>query len=391
VLMPEYVNGDNYRLFSSLRIPVGDGLSGWVAQNKKPIINGNPSVEPGYLNDPDKFSTLRSALAVPLEGISGVIGVLALYRSERDAFTSDHLRLLLAVSGKMALAIENALKYEQAESSATTDYLTGLPNARSLFLQLDRELARCKRDKISLTLMVCDMNGFKKINDRFGHLEGNRVLRLFAQALKDTCREYDYVARMGGDEFVVIAPGLPADAATKKVDQIRPLAMQAGFEVCGEQILSLSVGVAVSPDDGNDAEQLLTEADRRMYVEKQKQPTEKDQRLHTRMKCRLTVELHSDAGDPIFGNLIDISLGGCYVETSAILSPASNVKVIFSMDDGALTAEGTIARLHPGSGVAVQFKEMSRDSRDIMYRVLEFVQSSTSLYNDRYLQSLFKR
>ena len=57
--IPEYVNGDNYRLFASLRIPVGHGLSGWVAQNKKPIVNGNPSVEPGYLNDPDKFSTLR--------------------------------------------------------------------------------------------------------------------------------------------------------------------------------------------------------------------------------------------------------------------------------------------------------------------------------------------
>src|SRR5712691_11515874 len=151
-LVPEYVNGDNYRLFSSLRIPVGQGLSGWVAHNKKPIVNGNPSVEPGYLNDPDKFSTLRSALALPLEGVGGVIGVLALYRAERDAFTSDHLRILLAVSGKMALAIENALKFQQAESSATTDYLTGLANAPSLFLQLDRELARCKRDKESLTL-----------------------------------------------------------------------------------------------------------------------------------------------------------------------------------------------------------------------------------------------
>src|SRR5205807_10916 len=119
-LVPEYVNGDNYRLFSSLRIPIGDGLSGWVAHNKKPIINGNPSVEPGYLNDPSKFSTLGSALAVPLEGVSGVIGVLALYRSERDAFTTDHLRILLAVSSKMALSIENALKYAQAENSATT-------------------------------------------------------------------------------------------------------------------------------------------------------------------------------------------------------------------------------------------------------------------------------
>jgi diguanylate cyclase (GGDEF)-like protein/putative nucleotidyltransferase with HDIG domain len=394
VLVPEYANGDNYRLFTSLRIPFGDGLSGWVAQNKKPIVNGNPSVEPGYLNDPDKFSTLRSALAVPLEGVSGVIGVLALYRAERDAFTSDHLRILLAVSGKMALSIENALKYQQAESSATTDYLTGLPNARSLFLQLDRELARCKRDNTSLTLMVCDMNGFKKINDRFGHLEGNRVLRLFAQALKDSCREYDYVARMGGDEFVVIAPGLAADAAAKKVEQIRPLAKQAGFEVCGEEILSLSVGLAVSPDDGNDAEQLLTHADRRMYVEKQKQPSRKDQRLHTRMKCRLAIELHPQAGGgPVFGNLIDISLGGCYVETSAILAAGSNLKLVFSIDggDGTLSAEGSIARIHPGSGVAVQFKEMSRESREKMYRILEFVQNTTTVYNDRYLQNLFNR
>src|SRR6202050_5515448 len=392
ILFPEYVNGDNYRLFSSLRIPVGDGLSGWVAQNKKPIVNGNPSVEPGYLNDPDKFSTLRSALALPLEGVSGVIGVLALYRAEKDAFTSDHLRILLAVSGKMALAIENALKFQQAENSATTDYLTGLPNARSLFLQLDRELARCKRDNASLTLMVCDMNGFKKINERFGHLEGNRVLRLFAEALKDSCREYDYVARMGGDEFVVIAPGLAADAAAKKVEQIRPLARQAGLDVCGEEILSLSVGMAVSPEDGNDAEQLLTEADRRMYLEKQKEPARKDQRLHTRVKCRLTIELHSQAGGgQVFGNLIDISLGGCYVETSAILKPGSNVKVVFSMDDAALNTEGTVARIHPGSGVAVQFKEMSRESREKMYRILEFVQSTTTMYNERYLQKLFNR
>ena len=392
VLMPEYVNGDNYRLFSSLRIPLGDGLSGWVAQNKKPIVNGNPSVEPGYLNDPDKFSTLRSALALPLEGVGGVIGVLALYRAERDAFTTDHLRILLAVSGKMALAIENALKFQQAESSATTDYLTGLPNARSLFLQLDRELARCKRDKESLTLMVCDMNGFKKINDRFGHLEGNRVLRLFAQALKDSCREYDYVARMGGDEFVVIATGLAAGDAAKRVEQIRPLARQAGFDVCGEDILSLSVGMAVSPDDGNDAEQLLAQADRRMYMEKQKQPVQKDQRLHTRMKCRLTIELHPQgSAAPIFGNLIDVSLGGCYVESSAILSPGSSLKLVFSIDDGTLSADGIIARVHPGSGIAVQFKEMSRESREKMYRILEFVQSKTTLYNDRYMQNLLKR
>jgi diguanylate cyclase (GGDEF)-like protein/putative nucleotidyltransferase with HDIG domain len=388
-LVPEYVNGDNYRLFSSLRIPLGQGLSGWVAHNRKPIINGNPSVEPGYLNDPSKFSTLRSALAVPLEGVAGVIGVLALYRGERDAFTTDHLRILLAVSGKMALAIENALKYQQAENSATTDYLTGLPNARSLFLQLDRELARCKRDNTSLTVMVSDMDGFKQINDRFGHLEGNRVLRLFAQALKDSCREYDYVARMGGDEFVVIAPGLATDAAGKKVEQLRTLARHAGNEVCGEEILSLSVGRAVYPEDGKDAEQLLAEADRRMYIEKQKQMSYKDRRAHPRLKCRVTIEVQTEAGGiPLFANLTDISLGGCFIETSTIFAAGTKIKLGFSMDDAGLFAEGVVMRLDPGSGVAVQFRELNREARERMFRIIEFVQKTTTFYNKRYLDSL---
>src|SRR5882757_7197273 len=391
-LVPEYVNGDNYRLFSSLRIPVGHGLSGWVAQNRKPIVNGNPSVEPGYLNDPSKFSTLRSALAVPLEGVAGVIGVLALYRGERDAFTSDHLRILLAVSGKMALSIENALKYQQAESSATTDYLTGLPNARSLFLQLDRELARCKRDNDSLTLMVCDMNGFKKINDRFGHLEGNRVLRLFAQALKDSCREYDYVARMGGDEFVVVAPGLTLEAATKKADSLRELARKAGQEVCSEDILSLSVGQALYPEDGKDAESLLAEADRRMYIEKQKQPSRKNRRLYPRMKCRVTIELRPMEGEvPVLGNLIDVSLGGCYVETSALMPAGSPLKVIFSIDDGRLQAAGSVVRTDPGSGIAIRFNDMNRDDREKMHKVLEFVHNSTMFYDNRYFSKLLKQ
>jgi diguanylate cyclase (GGDEF)-like protein/putative nucleotidyltransferase with HDIG domain len=391
-LIPEYVNGDNYRLFSSLRIPVGQGLSGWVAQNRKPIVNGNPSVEPGYLNDPEKFSTLRSALAVPLEGVAGMIGVLALYRGERDAFTSDNLRILLAVSGKMALSIENALKYQQAESSATTDYLTGLPNARSLFLQLERELARCKRDNTSLTVMVSDMDGFKQINDRFGHLEGNRVLRLFAQALKDSCREYDYVARMGGDEFVVLAPGLAADSAGKRSAQLQALAKQAGVEICGEQILSLSVGRAVYPTDGEDAEHLLAEADRRMYLEKQKLLAYKDRRSHPRLKCRVTIELQTETGvAPAFANLTDVSMGGCYIETSNIVSPGSKIKIGFSMDDPSLTTEGIVLRLDPGSGVAVQFREVNREGRERMFKILEFVQKATAFFDNRYLENLTKK
>jgi diguanylate cyclase (GGDEF)-like protein len=315
--------------------------------------------------------------------------VLTLYQGVRDAFTSDHLRILLAISSKMGLAIENALKYEQAESSATTDYLTGLPNARSLFLQLDRELARCKRDNSSLTVMVCDMDGFKQINDRFGHLEGNRVLRLFAQSLKDSCREYDYVARMGGDEFVVVAPGLPQDAYVKKADQLRDLARLAGHEVCGEDLLSLSIGQSVFPADGSDAEELLAEADRRMYVEKQQQPSRKNRRLYPRMKCRVTIEIHPDGESaPILGNLIDISLGGCYVETSAIVPTSTDLKLTFSIDDGRLHTEGKVIRSDPGSGIAVQFDEMNREDREKMHRILEFVHNTTMFYDKRYFARL---
>ena len=118
LLVPEFVSGDNSSLFSSLRIPLGEGLSGWVAQNRKPILNGNPSVEPGYLNDPTKYSTLRSALAIPLEGPSGVAAVLALYRAAQDAFTADDLRVAEAIGSGLGIAIENAAKPKAAADAA---------------------------------------------------------------------------------------------------------------------------------------------------------------------------------------------------------------------------------------------------------------------------------
>jgi diguanylate cyclase (GGDEF)-like protein/putative nucleotidyltransferase with HDIG domain len=371
-LVPEYVNGDNFRLFTSLRIPIGQGLSGWVAQNLKPILNGNPSVEPGYLNDPSKYSTLCAALAIPLEGLHGVVGVVALYHAEKNFFTADHLRILLAASSKMALAIENALKYQQAESSATTDYLTGLPNARSLFLQLDRDLARCKRDKTTLTVMVSDMDGFKQINDRFGHLEGNRVLRLFAHALRETSREYDYVARMGGDEFVVIAPGLTPEAAARKAEQMRELVCQAGMEVCQEDILSLSVGKAVYPEDGLDAEGLLAEADRRMYLQKQGQETHKNRRVYPRAQGRLTAEIApADQGRPVIGILTDLSLGGCYVETSAILLPGSRVGLTFSVEHTTVSLHGDVVRMDMGIGAALRFVDENQESRGSLEQIMK--------------------
>jgi diguanylate cyclase (GGDEF)-like protein/putative nucleotidyltransferase with HDIG domain len=268
-LLPELVSGDNFRQLSSLNIALGEGLCGWVAEKRKPIVNGNPEAEAGYVSDPAKFTTLRSILAVPLEGLNGMVGVLAMYGADRDAFSADHLRILLAVSSKIALSVENALKYQQAEDSATTDYLTGLPNARSLFVHLSRELARCRRTGTALAVMVCDLDNFKQINDLYGHLEGDNLLKDFAGHLKESCRGYDYVARMGGDEFVIVAPGMSPEAASEKSSRLNQLAIEAGRKIAGRNLVALSVGTAFCPQDSFDVERLLAEADRRMYSMKQ--------------------------------------------------------------------------------------------------------------------------
>jgi len=270
-LVPQYVNGEDFRLFSSLEIPMGEGISGWVAQNRQPILNGNPSLEAGYLNNPSQFSHLRSGLAVPLEGLHGTVGVLALYRTEKEAFSRDSLRILLAISSKVSLSIENALKFQQAEDSATTDYLTGLPNARSLFLRLESEIVRCRRTSSMVTVLVCDLNGFKDINDRFGHLEGNQVLRDVGESLRSHCRGYDYVARMGGDEFVILLPGNDRAIVEGRIEELRRFTWHAGPENDTDGSVSISIGAATFPEDGTDPDELLAAADRRMYTAKQAQ------------------------------------------------------------------------------------------------------------------------
>jgi diguanylate cyclase (GGDEF)-like protein/putative nucleotidyltransferase with HDIG domain len=265
MLHPAYVSGEDFHLFSSLRIPLGEGLSGWVASNSKPIVNGNPSVEAGYLNEPAKFSFLQSALSVPLEGAQGIVGVLTLYKREKDAFTRDHLRILKALTTKVALSVENALKYSRANQLASHDELTGLPNARSLFLHLDRELARARRLGSSLAVVVLDLDDFEQVNGVHGSRKGDTVLRSVGACLKNCCREYDYAARMGGDEFVLIMPGMDEQSLAKRLDKLYHLPAEATHL---EQ-LTLSAGAAFFPTDGDDAEQLLAEADRRMYREKQ--------------------------------------------------------------------------------------------------------------------------
>lgn len=276
MLIPEYVHGVDYDLFSSIRIPLGQGLSGWVACNEKPIMNGNPAAETSHLGSASGMSTLQSALCVPLRGRDKVAGVLTLYHRDKNCFTKEHLRMLLAASSKLGVSVENALEYEIAQSTASTDFLTGLPNARSICLHLERELSRVRRTKSPLAVLLCDLNGFKKVNDNFGHLTGNKLLQEVALRFKSSCREYDQVGRLGGDEFVFVLPEMTKDNVVEMKKRLSRAVEEASCSACPEMIISVSVGNSFYPVDGASGEELLSEADRSMYESKEEHYT----RLH---------------------------------------------------------------------------------------------------------------
>ncbi len=249
-------------------IPSQKSLSGNVARTGTPVVNGEAEGEAWYLYNELEGMRLRSVLSVPL-GSGPFIGALAVYRPNRDAFTRDDLRILQAIASHLAPALENAVRYRDVEADAGTDHLTGLPNARALSAHLKRELSRADRDESTIGVLVCDLDGFKPVNDRFGHLKGNEVLQLVAKGMRETCRASDFIARMGGDEFVIIVPGYTRTKSTWYLERLRQVAIEAGRAACGEDCLSMSIGDAVFPRDGKDAESVIEEADKRMYYVKE--------------------------------------------------------------------------------------------------------------------------
>jgi diguanylate cyclase (GGDEF)-like protein len=159
--------------------------------------------------------------------------------------------------------VANGLRFRNTASQAATDPLTGLPNASALFARLEKG--------IPAVVLLCDLDGFKQLNDRFGHLQGNRLLETLAAGFKRSCRNSDFVARLGGDEFVVLLDGLGPDEIGARLIQFRDVVRAAGREVCGEDILDASFGVAFHPQDGNTANELLAFADQQMYRRKSEQ------------------------------------------------------------------------------------------------------------------------
>ncbi len=270
-LIPRFWEGDQAKHSDTATIQLGTGISGWVAQRGRPILNGNASVEPGIPFAPDGASGLRSALSIPLLDLQRqVFAVLTLYSPKPDPFLRDHLRILQAMESKLSLALSNALQFRRTETDADTDFLTGLPNARRLFLQLEEEIERVRQTNGSLAVVVCDLNAFKEVNDRRGQLAGNRLLSQLADGFRQICGDRQIVARMGGDEFVFLLPGINEEAARARLDAIQETIASASRRSGGGNRMSASLGVAFFPADGRGAEEILSVADRRMCIEKER-------------------------------------------------------------------------------------------------------------------------
>jgi len=250
-------------------LKVGHGLSGWVARNRRTLINGNPRVSfeaAGIAGELD----VHSAIVCPLQYNDTFIGCLALYHVEANHYTEDHRRLLERIAEQAGAVIHNSIVFEQTQEDSLTDPLTGLPNRRSMFVHLSRELARADRLKSEAAIIVIDIDGFKTINDTYGHSVGDHALREVAAAMQTALRPYDLCVRYAGDEFIIVLADCTREAAEAKRRELQTRIAEIQFDVrAGKRLrLGASAGAAVFPHDGTTYEQLLAAADHLMYRDK---------------------------------------------------------------------------------------------------------------------------
>jgi len=264
-----FATGTDFELMQQLTLKSGQGLTGWVARNRRSLVNARPSsdLEAAGLNLP---TVLQSALVCPLVFEDRVIGTLAVHHTTPSFYQEDHRRLLDRVCEQAAAVINNAIVYERTHEDSLTDPLTGLQNTRFMVTHLNGELARAERLNNEVSLLVLDLDDFKEINDTHGHHVGDRALRDVAQVLRTVIRPYDICVRYAGDEFIVVLADCGFDEAENKRKELQEAVSDTVFEARpGTRVpLSISAGCAVFPHDGDSYESLLAKADSRMYRDK---------------------------------------------------------------------------------------------------------------------------
>jgi diguanylate cyclase (GGDEF)-like protein/PAS domain S-box-containing protein len=212
---------------------------------------------------------------LPLLAHGELIGLLHVERLDTDPdkeFASDIAWTALTTAAEhIGLALANLGLRETLREQATHDKLTGLYNRHYLNARFEQELARARRKKDPLAVIMLDIDHFKRFNDTFGHAAGDHVLRELARVVIQSSRKSDVACRYGGEEFVLFLPEAPAEIALKRAEEIREAlkALQLDWEGQPLGSVTLSAGVAIYPDHGQDPDTLLRFADRALYQAKQ--------------------------------------------------------------------------------------------------------------------------
>ena len=216
-------------------------------------------------------SMAGGVLAVPLTTADGILGVVVLRTAMKgSAYTAAERDLLMFVADQLAAAIERKRLHEQMHFLAMHDELTRLPNRRLFHDRLDTALAHAHRHQTGLSLLFIDLNRFKQVNDRYGHACGDLLLRQVGQRIASCLRASDTLARVGGDEFVVLLANIAMPSDAKLCIEKIHLALAAPFDL-GEASplqVSVSIGIAQYPEHGDDRPKLLAQADKSMYAAK---------------------------------------------------------------------------------------------------------------------------
>jgi len=245
--------------------PREDGLTYAVARGGEIIVVENMQKHPIYRNAPPDWN--GSIIGIPLKMEHNVVGVMNLSRTTLGGFTASELRLLNLLSDQAAVAISNASLHQIISRKAYSDTVTGLPNRRALDERLEREFQASRRTGQSFAIIMMDLDGFKMVNDTYGHGVGDQVLRVFFNYMAQGLRATDFLARYGGDELTLIMSQTSLPAALIVGEKIVEQVTKFHFKAPDQSAIKLGIsgGIAVYPTHGNTAADLLRAADEALY------------------------------------------------------------------------------------------------------------------------------
>ena len=250
----------------NIRFRLGEGIAGWVARHKKPVLVEDVANDPRFVQVDRQKRTIYSMICVPLVTKRTLIGTVSMTTRTPDRIlTPEELEVAVLMAAHISLALENNRLYEISVS----DGLTNLYNRRYLEQRLSKELAYSRRFHKPLTVLLADIDFFKKLNDTYGHQAGDYALKMVSELFASSLREYDVIARYGGEEFAILLPTTNRQRGASIAERIRVNIAHGDLRFRHQKLhVTTSIGVSSYPEDCDTSEGLVQKADLALYAAK---------------------------------------------------------------------------------------------------------------------------